>query len=143
VDRSAERLLSAAAHAAIVFGFFGVGFAASLAITGIIWLYSKRSPEVRFHAEQAGCYQCSVVLINLVIVAFVAASGGFSFFRIVLQGESDYGASWVALLGLGLFVLWFCASILFGVYAAIMVLLGNPIKYPVIGNRAERVKRGT
>jgi uncharacterized membrane protein len=139
VDRSAERALSALAHGAIAFGFFGVGFVASLAISGIIWLYSRRSPEVRFHAEQAGCYQCSVLLINVVVVAVLGAAGGFSIFRIIFQGESDYGISWGVLLGAALFGLWFVVSILYGVFAALMVLLGRPFKYPVFGDRAERV----
>ena len=59
-DRTAERALSALAHGAIAFGLFGVTFIVTLAITGVIWLYSRRSPEVRFHAAQAGLYQCSV-----------------------------------------------------------------------------------
>src|SRR5439155_18980109 len=62
IDRSTARALSALAHGAIAFGLLGVGFLVSLAISAAIWLYGRRSPEVRFHSEQAGCYQCSVLL---------------------------------------------------------------------------------
>src|SRR5688500_19548439 len=71
VDRSAERVLAAVAHGAIAFGVFGIGLLVSLLISGVIWLYSRRSPHVRFHSEQAGCFQCSVLLINFVLLVVV------------------------------------------------------------------------
>src|SRR5437764_4569309 len=108
-DRSAERALSALAHGAIAFGFFGFGFIVSLAITGIIWLYAKRSPEVRFHAAQASFYQCSVVLINLLFIAALGVGGGFSIINIG-QGRGPALAALVT-LGFGLFVAWFVLSI--------------------------------
>ncbi len=134
VDRSAERLLSAAAHGAIAFGFLGVSLLLSLAISGVIWLYGKRSPTVRFHSEQAGCYQCSVLLINTAWVVALGIGGGFSLFS-WLQGKSDLGISSGVAWGLVLFALWFACSILYGIYAAIRVLLGKPFKYPIIGDR--------
>ncbi len=127
-------MLSALAHGAIAFGFFGIGFLASLAISGIIWLYGRRSPQVRFHSEQAGCYQCSVLLINIVFVVVLGAAGGFSLFN-VLQGRSDWSVGHLTILGLIIFALWFVASILYGIFAAVMVLLGKPFKYPIIGGR--------
>src|SRR5438105_9052574 len=113
IDQSAARVLSALAHGAIAFGFFGIGFLASLAISGIIWLYGRRSPQVRFHSEQAGCYQCSVLLINLALVALLGAAGGVSIFSLI-KGGSDFGLSGWVLLGLILFLIWFVASILYG-----------------------------
>ncbi len=135
-DRSAERALSALAHGAIAFGLFGVTFIVTLAITGIIWLYSRRSPEVRFHASQAGLYQCSVLLINLLFIVVLGVGGGFSLMNIV-QGNGSDLARWV-LWGLIVFVVWFFASILYGLYAAVMVLLGKRFKYPFIGDRYEK-----
>jgi uncharacterized Tic20 family protein len=132
-DRSAERALSALAHGAIAFGLFGVTFMITLAITGIIWLYSRRSPEVRFHARQAGLYQCSVLLINLLFIVVLGVGGGFSIINIV-QGNGSDMARWV-LWGFIVFVVWFFASILYGLYAAVMVLLGKRFKYPFIGDR--------
>src|SRR5918911_2564472 len=82
IDQSLARALSALAHGAIAFGFLGVGFLVSLAISGVIWLYGKRSPQVRFHSEQAGCYQCSVLLINILFVTILGIAGGFSLFNI-------------------------------------------------------------
>lgn len=137
MDKSAERTLSVAAHAAIGFGFFGIGFLLSLLITGIIWLYSKRSPEVRFHSDQAGCYQCSVLLINVVVVIILAVTGGFSVFA-GIQGQNDWGSSWVFTLALILFILWFFGTIFYGLFAALMVLLGKRFKYPIIGDRFDR-----
>src|SRR3954463_3754172 len=130
-DRSAERALSALAHGAIAFGFFGFGFIVSLAITGIIWLYAKRSPEVRFHAAQASFYQCSVILINVLFVVVLGLGGGFSIINIG-QGRGAELAALVT-LGFGLFALWFVLSIIYGLIAAVMVLLGKRFKYPFIG----------
>jgi uncharacterized Tic20 family protein len=138
-DRGAERVLSAAAHGAIAFGLFGITFLMSLVVTGVIWLYSRRSPRVRFHAEQAGCYQCLVILVNLVLVAITGASWGFAIFKL-FQGDREWASSLGTggLVGLVLFAAWFLASILYGVYAAILVLLGREFKYPIIGDRFKR-----
>lgn len=128
--------MSVLAHGAIAFGFFGIGFLMSLAIAGVIWLYAKRSPEVRFHSEQAGCYQCIVLLINIVWVLVLAVGGGFSIFSF-FRGEGGNLAGWV-LVGLILFVGWFFLSILYGIFAAVMVLMGKRFKYPILGDRFER-----
>ena len=135
-DKSAERALSALAHGAIAFGLFGISFLISIVITGVIWLYAKRSPEVRFHAEQAGCYQCSVLMFNFACVSLLGAGGGFSIFA-WFQGEGGHMTGWV-LIGGCLFLIWFFASIIYGVIAAILVLAGVRFKYPIIGNRFER-----
>src|SRR5437868_13995251 len=127
IDKSAARVLSAAAHAAIAFGLFGIGFLLSLAISGVIWLYGRRSPQVRFHSEQAGCYQCSVLLINLVFVTFLGAAGGFSIFS-SLNGRSDGGLGGLVIAGIVVFLAWFFLSILAGLVAAILVLLGKDFK---------------
>src|SRR5213596_1713694 len=130
IDQSLARALSALAHGAIAFGFLGVGFLVSLAISGVIWLYGRRSPQVRFHSEQAGCYQCSVLLINLVWIVLLGAAGGFSIFN-VINGRTDGGlGGWVA-VGFILWLLWFVGSIFYGLLAAILVLLGKDFKYPV------------
>ena len=137
IDQSLARALSALAHGAIAFGFLGVGFLVSLAISGVIWLYGRRSPQVRFHSEQAGCYQCSVLLINLVWVVLLGAASGFWIFN-GFNGRGDRVlGGWVA-VGFILWVLWFAGSILYGLLAAILVLLGKDFKYPVIGDRFRR-----
>ncbi|HUP27196.1 MAG TPA: DUF4870 domain-containing protein [Chloroflexia bacterium] len=140
VDRSAERVLSALAHGAIAFGLFGITFVISLAISGIIWLYARRSPQVRFHSEQAGCYQCSVLLINILLFFIILFGGGFSAFQ-GLQGRQDWGTGWVAYLSLIFGLIWFVGTILYGIMAAVMVLMGRPFKYIVIGDRFERRTR--
>jgi uncharacterized Tic20 family protein len=134
MDAGTARLLSAVAHGAIAFGLLGIGFLVSLGVSGVIWLYARRSPLVRFHSEQAGCYQCSVLLINVALVVAMGAAGGFSVFTGV-QGRSDWGAGWVFWVLLALFVAWFVGSILLGIIGAVLVLLGRPFKYPFIGNR--------
>ena len=136
MDKGAERALAALAHGAIAFALFGVTFLISLAISGAIWLYSKRSPEVRFHAAQAGVYQCSVLVLNVIFVIVLGTAGGFSIVNIMRGGSPDL-ARWV-LWGLVIYLIWFLASILYGVYAAVMVLLGKRFKYPFIGNRYEK-----
>ncbi len=144
VDRSAERLLSALAHGAIAFGFLGIGFLVSLLISAIIWLYSRRSPQVRFHSEQAGCYQCSVLLVNIAAVIVLLSSGGFAIANL-LQGRSDWaaGLSTGFFIVLGLFLIWYVTTIIYGIVAAVLVLLGRPFKYPIIGDRVGRSERPT
>ena len=141
-DRSAERALAALAHGAIAFGIFGIGLLVSLLISGVIWLYSRRSPHVRFHSEQAGCYQCSVLVINFVLLLVVLTSGGFSIFQ-VFQGREDLGTSWVTLFGVVLGIGWFVGTILYGIVGAVMVLLGKPFKYIIIGDRFQREEATT
>jgi uncharacterized membrane protein len=142
-DRSAERVLAAAAHGAIAFVLFGITFWVTLAVTGVIWLYSRRSPEVRFHAEQAGCYQAIVILINIIIIAISGATGGAAIVKL-LQGDQDWARSLGigAVIALACFLLWFFGSILYGIYAAIVVILGRPFKYPIIGNWFQKIERG-
>lgn len=138
IDQSASRALAALAHGAIAFGFFGIGFIMSLAIAGVIWLYSKRSPEVRFHSEQAGCYQCCVLLVNAIFVLVLGTMGGFSLFSIIFEGRSLSTLNTGLLIGLVLFAFWFLLSILYGIIAAVLVLMGVRFKYPIIGDRFEK-----
>ena len=135
---STDRALSALAHGAVAFGIFGVTFLMSLGVSAFLWLYSKRSSQVRFHAEQAGCYQCGVLLVNTVFVVGLLAAGGFGFFEL-FQGRPWRVGPTLA-VGLVLFGLWFAGSIIYGVIAAFAVLRGKEFKYPVIGDWAERRK---
>lgn len=137
VDRSAERVLSAAAHGAVAFGIFGIGLLVSLLISGVIWLYSRRSPYVRFHSEQAGCYQCSVLLVNFLLLLIFVSSGIFSIAQ-ASQGRQDAGAGWISLVAVVLGLIWFIGTILYGIMGAVMVLMGRPFKYIVIGDRFSR-----
>jgi uncharacterized Tic20 family protein len=133
MDRETERMLAGVAHGAIAFGLFGLTLPIQLLITGIIWLYSRRSPYVRFHSDQAGCYQCSVLLINVLVIGMLAIGGGFAIFG-VFRGESTWGELGLVLWGIGLFIAWFVVTIFVGIFGAIMVLLGKPFKYPFIGD---------
>jgi uncharacterized Tic20 family protein len=133
MDRGTERLLAGVAHGAIAFGLFGVTFPVALLITGVVWLYSRRSPYVRFHSDQAGCYQCSVLLINVLVVLLLLAFGGFAVVG-VMRGETTWGELGLVVWGIGLFLAWFAITIVLGVIGAIMVLLGRPFKYPFIGD---------
>ena len=131
-----DRSLSALAHGAIAFGIFGVTFPVALGVSAFLWLYSKRSSQVRFHAEQAGCYQCSVLLVNALFVIVLGVSGGFGIFE-VFQGRPWQMGPLLA-VGLILFGLWFAGSIVYGVIAALIVLRGKEFKYPMIGDWAKR-----
>ncbi len=133
MDRETERVLAGVAHGAIAFGLLGLTLPISLLITGIIWLYSRRSPYVRFHSDQAGCYQCSVLLVNVLLVIVLAVLGGFAVFG-VFRGESTWTELGLVLWGIGLFGVWFGITILLGVIGAVRVLLGKPFKYPFIGD---------
>jgi uncharacterized membrane protein len=133
---TSDRALSTLAHGAIAFGIFGVTFPVALGVSAFLWLYSKRSPQVRFHAEQAGCYQCSVLVVNVVFIIGLALSGGFAIF------EAFQGRPWqmgpLLVLGFILFGLWFAGSIIYGLLAALAVLRGKEFKYPIIGDWAKK-----
>ena len=132
VDEGADRTLSAVAHGAIAFGVLGIGILVSLVISGFLWIYGKRSPKVRFHAEQAGCFQVIVLTVNALAIVGLGAAGGFAIFQNFLRRE-DYGTSWLLCIGLVLFAVWFVVTILYGLYGAANVLAGREFKYPVIG----------
>src|SRR5690349_15543654 len=123
-----DRTLSAVAHGAIAFGIFGVTFPVALAISAFLWLYSKRSSEVRFHSEQAGCYQCSVLLINIAFVVVLGLGGGFAIFEAFQGHRTQIGP--LIVFGLILFGLWFVGSIIYGIIAALTVLRGKEFTYP-------------
>jgi uncharacterized Tic20 family protein len=134
--RAADAGLAALAHFAILFGFFGVGFLLSLAISGAIWLYSRRSPYVAFHAQQAGCYQIFVLVFNIgywVLLGALVYVGG------QLHWEAGTITAVVTLM-IGLFILWFVLSILYGAWAGLRVLLGHDFRYPYFG-RARNLPR--
>ena len=88
-------------------------------------------------AYLAGIAVPTPLLLVAISLVFLGATGGFSLFR-VLRGESDWGTGWLTGLGLIVFVLWFVGSIAYGIFAAVMVLMGKRFKYPVIGGRFER-----
>jgi uncharacterized Tic20 family protein len=133
MDQGTERLLAGVAHGAIAFGLLGVTLPISLLVTGVVWLYSRRSPYVRFHSDQAGCYQCSVLLVNVVVVVILAVSGGLAVFE-AIRGETTWGELGPVLWGIFLFAVWFGITIILGTVGAIMALLGRPFKYPLIGD---------
>jgi hypothetical protein len=131
--RAADATLAAVAHAAIVFGFFGIGFVLSVAINIGIWLYSRRSPYVAYHAEQAGCYQCFVLVFNLLYLLVFGLLLGFS--GLYPQW------TWAGKIADAMFILgafWFVFSIAYGLWAAARVLAGKPFAYPVFGKWAAR-----
>jgi hypothetical protein len=135
-NRAADATLAAVAHAAIVFGFFGVGFVLSVAINVVLWLYSRRSPYVAYHAEQAGCYQCFVLVFNILYI--------FVFF--LFLGFSGFYPQWtwvgkIADVMVILGVFWFVFSIVYGLWAAVRVLAGKPFAYPVFGKLAARHRK--
>jgi hypothetical protein len=128
----ADAGLAALAHFAILFGFFGVGFLITLAITVSIWLYSRRSSFVAYQAEQAGCYQAFVFAFNI---------GCAVLFGAFLGARVYWGWDWAgAAAGLLVvfFVAWFPISILYGAWGGLQVLLGRDFRYPYFGRRAAR-----
>lgn len=136
---ASDRTLSALAHGAIAFGIFGVTFPVALGVSAFLWLYSKRSSQVRFHAEQAGCYQCSVLVVNAIFIIVLGLAGGFAIFDYFQGRPWEMGP--LLALGFVLFGLWFVGSMIYGVLAAIAVLRGKEFKYPVIGDWAEKRTR--
>ena len=136
--RGSERALAVTAHAAIGFGFLGIGFLLALLISGVIWLVGRKSPYVEAHGDRAGRYQLFILLTNLLVVALWASGLGVF---IYLGGWGGWAAGgwrallW-ALLGLALlvavpvFLAWYVATIVYGLYAALRVLAGDDFRYP-------------
>jgi len=141
--RHIDRRIAAVAHLSIGFGVVvGVGFLLGIAINIVIWLRSKRSPFVELHAEQAGAYQLSVLLINIVVVAVWLAGAGY----LAIGGSSVQIGSVTlnqVLMGLGCvmvpaFVLWFFGTIFYGLYGGLLMAAGRDFAYPIFGPWAQR-----
>lgn len=135
-DRATEALLAGIAHAAIIFGFLGVGFLLSLAINLVLFLYARRSPYVSYHAQQAGCYQCFVVIFNIILIFLALLTGGF-----FVAFHQWSGAGWLSAALWIFLAVWFVGSIVYGVVGAVRVFMGRPFSYPVFGPLAARTTR--
>ena len=134
---AADRRIAAVAHLSIGFGIFiAVGFLLGLAINAVIWLRSRHSPVVSFHAEQAGAYQLVVLLTNIVLIVLWLAGvflllGGSQLGDGMLSGRQVVMGVWLALLPIG--VVWYVGTILYGVYGGLRVAFGRDFSYPIIG----------
>jgi hypothetical protein len=145
--RGSERVLAAVAHGAIAFGFVGIGFLLGLAITGVIWLVSRKSTYVREQSDRAGVYQLVVLLVNILAIALWVLGlalllwlTGWRFFG--LGGGDPHVArslpiTLVIVLDLILlivvvpiFVVWYFGTIIYGVYGATRALAGHDFHYP-------------
>jgi uncharacterized Tic20 family protein len=143
VTQQVDRRIAAVAHLSIGFGVVvGVGFLLGIAINIVIWLRSRRSPFVELHAEQAGAYQLSVLLINILVVALWLAGAGY-----LAVGGSSVQVGSVSLnqvlMGLGCvtvpaFVLWFFGTIFYGLYGGLLIAAGRDFSYPIFGPWAQR-----
>lgn len=137
-----DRRIAALAHLSIGFGIvIGVGFLLGLAINLVIWLRSRHSPFVARHAEQAGAYQLAVLLTNVLIVGIwiavvVSLLGGSEIGPGQLSLRQIFMGLWLALLPLQ--ILWYFGTILYGVYAGLMVAVGKDFSYPIFGAWAAR-----
>ncbi|MCC7370760.1 MAG: DUF4870 domain-containing protein [Chloroflexi bacterium] len=142
-----DQRIAAVSHLSIGFGIvIGVGFLVGIAINLIIWLRSKRSPVVAFHAEQAGAYQLAVLIVNILTAAVWIGV------TVLLMGGSELGAGemsmrqllmglWCALVPL--FALWFFGTIAYGLYGGLVVAAGRDFSYPIFGPWArKRVAQG-
>lgn len=157
-SQGSERVLAAVAHGAIAFGFVGIGFLLSLAITAIIWLVSKKSPYVREQSDRAGRYQIFVLLANIILIGLWIV--GF-FLLIYLSNWQGWGAGgwqgwnrldwrWLLvvldllllLLSLPLLVAWYFGTIGYGIYATLRALRGDDFHYPPPPWKWRRTRRG-
>lgn len=138
-----DRRIAAVAHLSIGFGVvIGVGFLLGLAINLVIWLRSRRSPFVEYHAEQAGAYQLTVLLTNVLVVVGWLVGAGY----LALGGSSVALGSVPlnhVLAGLGCvvvpaFVLWYVGTIAYGLYGGLLIAAGREFSYPVFGAWARR-----
>jgi uncharacterized Tic20 family protein len=137
-----DQRIAAVAHLSIGFGVIvGVGFMIGLAVNLVIWLRSRRSPVVEYHAEQAGAYQLSILLINMVLVGlWIAMAVGVIGSPDVSIGSvplwQPIAGSWCVLTPL--IAAWFFGTILYGVYGGLLVAAGKDFSYPIFGPWARR-----
>lgn len=137
-----DRRIAAVCHFSIAFGVIvGVGFMLGIVLNLVIWLRSKRSSIVEFHSEQAGAYQITVLVSNILIIAIWIGV------VVMLMGESEVGEGqlsirqilmgmWCALLPLQ--IAWYFGTILYGVYGGLVVAAGGEFSYPFFGKWARR-----
>ena len=136
---SNERNLAALAHAGVVLP--GVGLVAPL----IIWCSQReKSAYVAFQALQALTYQLLQMVLYFVLYIFVmviSVSGMLAMFAI---GSSQQNSGWFAagsifqvVLIFGMVKLMLLYS-LGGFIAAILCLIGKPVRYPLLGKWLQR-----
>lgn len=144
--KGSERVLAAVAHGAIAFGFVGIGFLLSLAITAVIWLASKRSPYLQEQSDRAGRYQIYVVVVNVLTILLWLLGLGLLLY---LTGWRDWGnGDWqgwahldlrwlvvtldglLLLIAIPIFVVWYIGTIVYGIYGAVRALRGHDFHYP-------------
>jgi uncharacterized Tic20 family protein len=137
-----DQRIAAVAHLSIGFGLIvAVGLLVGLAINLVIWLRSKRSPVVEYHAEQAGTYQLVVFIINIALVAlWISIAVG-----VVGSANVSIGSVplWQPLTGLWclltpLTAVWYFGTIAYGLYGGLLVAAGKDFSYPVFGPWARR-----
>jgi uncharacterized Tic20 family protein len=140
--RHVDQRVAAVAHLCIGFGaIVAVGFLVGLAINLVIWLRSKRSPVVELHAEQAGAYQLTVFIINILLVllwvaAAVAVVGGGDVHLGSIPIWQVVAGFWCVLTPLT--ALWYFGTIAYGLYGGLMVAAGREFYYPIFGTWARR-----
>lgn len=156
--QGSERFLAAVAHGAIAFGLAGIGFLLSLAITGVVWLVSKKSPYVREQSDRAGRYQIFVVLANILLIALWIIGFALLIYLTNWQGWGNGGwqgwrqLDWrwllivldffALLIAFPLIIAWFFGTIIYGVYAATHALRGDDFHYPPPPWKWRRGRRG-
>lgn len=136
---SNERNLAALAHAGIVVP--GLGLIAPL----IIWSsHREKSAFLSFQALQALAYQLLQMVFYFILyllVMVISMSGMFAMFAIGgIQQNNDWiaaGTIFQVVLIFGLIKLMLLYS-LGGVIAAILCLIGKPVRYPLLGKWLER-----
>ena len=101
----------------------------------------RRSGEKEYHAEQAGTYQLTVFLINIVLIGlWISAAVG------VIGGSNINIGSvplWQPLAGFmcaltPLFAVWYFGTILYSLYGGLLVAVGKEFSYPIFGRWARR-----
>jgi uncharacterized Tic20 family protein len=142
-----ERLLSGAAHASVILGFF-TNFVGGVVGAGLIWLAQReKSRWVAFQALQALVYQ----LIGLG-VGIVAFGCWFLFYMaslipLIAQADRYQDAPppifWVGLGSICIPFLVMGLWVLYGLYGAIRAYTGYDFRYLLIGDWLARRSGGS
>jgi uncharacterized Tic20 family protein len=141
-----ERAMAAVSHGAIAFGFVGIGFLLSLAITAVIWLASKKSPYLQEQSDRAGRYQIYVIVVNVVAIILWLLGlallgylvGWEGLWNGSIQRTGGLGPRWIIValdalllvIALPIFAVWYVGTILYGIYGAYRALSGHDFRYP-------------
>lgn len=141
-----ERLLSGAAHASVILGFF-TNFLGGVVAAGLIWLAQReKSRWVAFQALQALVYQLIGLGVGIVVFGCWFLFYMASLVPLISQAGRYQDAPppifWVGLGSICIPFLVMALWVLYGLYGALRAYSGADFRYIIIGDWLARRSGG-